>query len=107
MWNQLWFALCCSWRESDTSAGALTMAPELWNQLSLQHREGWRDHCSQMLTGFPALLDLAAEQEEGEFYLTQDLFLPLVDVSKKQLMISVPLLYKYLHQGTSGLLTTL
>lgn len=45
-----------------------------------------------MLVGFPGLLGLAAEWEEGEFYLAQDLFLPLVDVNKKQSMILVPLL---------------
>lgn len=85
--------------------GAWTAAAEFRSRLSLQHqhREGWRDRCSRMLVGFPALLDLAAEQEEEEFYLTQDLSLPSVDVSKKQLIISVPLLYKCQHQRTPGL----
>lgn len=36
----------------------------------------------------PAVMCLAAGQEEAEWYLAQDLFLPLVDVNKKQLMIS-------------------
>lgn len=62
--------------------GAWTTAAELRGQLNLQ----W------LLVGFPGLLGLAAEWEEGEFYLAQDLFLPLVDVNKKQPMILVPLL---------------
>lgn len=37
--------------------------------------------------GFPGPLSLAVGREEGEFYLAHDLFLPLVDVSKKQQMI--------------------
>lgn len=41
---------------------------------------------SWLLMGFTALPGLAVEQEEGEFYLAQDLFLPLADVSKKAIM---------------------
>lgn len=53
---------------------------------------GWRATPSQPLMGFPGPLSLAVGREEGEFYLAHDLFLPLVDVSKKQQMISVLLL---------------
>jgi len=86
--------------------GAWAAAAELRSRLSLQHqhREGWWDPPFRPLMDFPALLGLAAEQEEGEFYLAQDLVLPLVDVSKKQLKISVPLPCQCGHQGALGLL---
>lgn len=73
--------------------GAWTTAAELRSRLNLQHqhRKGWQDRPSRLLVGFPGLLGLAAEWEEGEFYLAQDLFLPLVDVNKKQPMILAPL----------------
>lgn len=87
--------------------GPWQMSSRAGSAFNTSTERGWQDQCSEMIMGFPALVNLAAEQEERKFYLTHDLLFPLVDMSKKQLIISVPLHYKYQHQRTPRFLTAL